>query len=126
MLFAYLSTDEVNQDLAQRMAEECGVTVYCLSFRDPPPDGRFDALLYDWDSLPQQKRQEIMAELPCGTRPCPAALHSYHVEDKEAKILCQRGVLLYDRLEPEVFRGLSRAAQEVRAMARPAGVFLPA
>jgi hypothetical protein len=126
MLFAYLSTDEVNQDLAQRMAEECGVTVYCLSFRDPPPDGRFDALLYDWDSLPQQKRQEIMAEVPCGTRPCPAALHSYHVEDKEATILRQKGVLLYDRLEPEVFRALSRADHKVRAMARPATVFLPA
>jgi hypothetical protein len=51
-LIAYLTTDEVNLDLADRLATECGAILYPLSFRDGPPNGAFEAVLCDWDSLP--------------------------------------------------------------------------
>src|SRR5262249_18156562 len=58
VLIAYLTTDEVNLDLADRLATECGATLYPLSFQDGPPSGAFDAVLYDWDYLSPPWRQQ--------------------------------------------------------------------
>ena len=63
MRLAYLTTDEVNQDLAIRIAADCGTTLALLSPRDPPPNGRFDAVLYDWDFWPLHLRREVLEEL---------------------------------------------------------------
>ena len=44
MRIAYLTTDEVNKHLALRLAAQWEVSVCPLEPRDPPPDGKFDAV----------------------------------------------------------------------------------
>ena len=61
MLCAYLSLDEVNQDLAATLAAGAGVELDALTFRDAAPAGQFDAALYDLDSLPPAYRRAATA-----------------------------------------------------------------
>lgn len=45
MLVAYLTVDEVNQDMAVGLAKRCNVTVEPVSFRDIPLARLFDGLV---------------------------------------------------------------------------------
>jgi hypothetical protein len=114
VLIAYLTTDEVNLDLADRLATECGATLYPLSFQDGPPSGAFEAVLYDWDYLSPPWRQQLLAELLSRPAPCPVALHGYTLEEEHGEALRRHGVAVFRRLEPEVFRNLRRAAGQTR------------
>jgi hypothetical protein len=118
MRIAYLTTDEVNQDLATQMAAECGVTLVPVTPQAPSPDGQFDAVVYDLDYLPPDQRQQILTDLsshPVGRR---VAVHSYRLADEQTETLCDNGVLVYRRLEPELFLLLQLLADEVRSDAR--------
>ena len=81
MRVAYLTTDEVNEELARQMAQECGLTLCPLAPKDDPPDGAYDAVLYDWDSWPAEGRREALAAMLAGPLPHAVALHGYHLED---------------------------------------------
>src|SRR5262249_28461141 len=76
MRVAYLTLDEVHQDLAMRLAENAGMIRYPLSPRDPPPDGQFDAVLYDWDYLLPEQKQAIFSQLCSGRSSFPVVLPS--------------------------------------------------
>src|SRR5262245_40461602 len=99
MLIAYLTTDEVNQELALEMAQQCGITLCPVWPRDSQPDGQFDGVLYDWDYLPVQHQQQLLAELLSGLAPQPAALHSFNLPEDLAKALRERHVAVHRRLE---------------------------
>jgi hypothetical protein len=114
MLIAYLTTDDLNLALARQIADDHGATLFPLSFQDAPPDHRFDAVLYDWDYLPTDKRQEIQGDLLAANLPCPVALHSYHLAKKQAKALRQNGVIVAHRLDPDLFLLVRRAAERRR------------
>jgi hypothetical protein len=118
MLFAYLTLDEVCQDLAQRLAGAHGVELDVLSFRDAAPNGQFDAVLHDLDSLPADRREAILSDLLAGPAPGPVAVHSYNLRGSQIKALRTRGVLVTRRLNPQVFVLLRRAVEN-RARARP-------
>ena len=107
MLIAYVTTDEVNEQLALQMAEENGETLCPLSPCDAPPDEDFDAVVYDWDYLPVQLQQGILAGLLAGEAPCPAVLHGYNVDHGCVSALRRQNVAVYRTLRPEVFRGLA-------------------
>jgi hypothetical protein len=112
MLVAYLTNDEVNEDLAFQMADECGVTLCPLSFNCRCLGRRFDAVLFDWDSLPLPRRQGILFETLAGSSSFPVAVHSFNLEEEEVETLHQDGVAVFHRLEPALFktlRHLSRA-----------------
>jgi hypothetical protein len=108
MLVAYLTTDEVNQDLATRLAVERGITVWPMCVRDGAADGEFNAVLYDWDYWPAEQRKELLAQWKAGPVSSPVAVHSYHLEE-ESEALVRNGVMVFRRLEPEVFQVLGRA-----------------
>jgi hypothetical protein len=110
MLLAYLTTDEVNLDLARRLAEDWGTCLYPLSFEEIPQHGQFDALLFDWDFLPPSRRQEMLRELLAEPSAYPVGLHSYQLEDHEVEALRHKGVAVFRRLDPEVFKGLAETA----------------
>jgi hypothetical protein len=105
MSIAYLSADEVNCHLAARMAAACGAALHPVSPRDPPPDGRFDAVLYDLDSMPPACREEILASALADRATCPVAVHSYNL-DMQADALRDKGVVVTRRLGPRVLRAL--------------------
>src|SRR5690349_17176367 len=101
MRIAYLTTDDVNHDLARRTADGCGVTLEILALDGPIPKGVYDAVLVDWDYLTADDRQPILAALLTGGWPCPTAVHGYHLEDDVRDTLSQNGVALHRRLEPK-------------------------
>jgi hypothetical protein len=114
MRIAYLTVDEVNEDLALRLAEEYGMTVCPQTLRDPPPDGEFDAVLYDWDSFPRSEQREILARLLEGPLSCPVAAHGYNVPEPQVEALRKKAVVVFHTLKPEVFLLLQRAADQLR------------
>jgi hypothetical protein len=116
MRIAYITTDEVNEDLAVRMAADCDTKLCPWSPKDGPPDGRFDAVVYDLDYLPPHQREQVLAELFSGLAPSAVAVHSYNLDDKRIEILRERGVIVSQRLEPEMLMQLRLAAD-----GRPAG-----
>jgi hypothetical protein len=105
MLIAYLSTDEVNRHLACRIAAACSATLRPLSLKDPPPDGRFDAVLYDLDSMPPASREEIVASAIAGPQTRLVAIHSYNL-DTRTDALRKRGVVVSRQLGSGVLRDL--------------------
>jgi hypothetical protein len=113
MRFAYLTTDEVNQALAPEMALGCGVRLDTLFPKDGPPDGRYDAVVYDWDSWPAELRREFLKRLDKGPLYRPVAVHGYHLPEDQAEALRSRRVALYRSLQPEVFQLLRSAALSV-------------
>ena len=114
MRVAYLTTDEVNLTLAEQMAAACGVTLCPLAPKDTPPDGGFDAVLYDWDYWPADLRQRAAASPRTGP---PVALHGYNVRRDEAADLRRRGVAVHRRLRPKVFRLLRQDVLAARVAA---------
>jgi hypothetical protein len=114
MRIAYLTVDEVNEDLALRLAEEYGMAVFPHTFRDPPPDGQVDAVLYDWDSFPRSEQREILARLLEGPLSCPVGVHGYNVPEPQVEALRKKTVVVFRALQPEVFRLLHLAADQMR------------
>jgi hypothetical protein len=115
MRIAYLTMDEVNLNLAEEMAAACGLTLCPLSPKDSAPDEEFDAVLYDWDSWPADRKQDVLAQLPAGRRACAVAAHGYNLGDCQAKALRRNAVAVFRRLQPRVFRSLRRAIHTARA-----------
>lgn len=109
MRVAYVTTDEVNQELATQMAEDCGATLDSLSPRDPAPDGEYEAVLYDLDFLPRDSGRAILAELLAGPASRPVAVHSYQLATRQVAALRQRGCAVFPRLERRVFLQLRSA-----------------
>jgi hypothetical protein len=109
MLYAYLTHDEVNQDLAERLAARAGVELEVLWCRDPAPAGQFDAVLYDLDCLPPDRRQALLTDLQAGQPIHAIAVHSYHLSIRQARALQRHGVIVTRRLQPLVFARLQAA-----------------
>jgi hypothetical protein len=105
MKFAYISTDEVNQNLAVQIADEYHIAVCPVSYVDARQHDRFDALLYDWDSLSWLRRNEIcVASLASGL--CPVGVHGFSFDNERAETLHQDGIAVFRRLDANVFRTL--------------------
>jgi len=117
MRFAYLTTDEVNQELAQALAEAHRITLCPLAPREAPPDDQFDAVLIDWDYWPADRRENALLELLASPVSRPVALHGYNVGPEWEEVLSQRGVAVHRTLQGEVFGSLRRAVLAARAAA---------
>ncbi|HEV3262018.1 MAG TPA: hypothetical protein VG013_34525 [Gemmataceae bacterium] len=122
MRIAYLTTDEVNMDLAGNLAAACDITVDLWSPRDAEPDGQFDALLYDLDYLPTAHRRAVLVRLLSGPVSHPVVVHSYSLEPDQEAALRARGVAVYRRLGRKLFRILRLAIGPGRVRSEPAPV----
>jgi hypothetical protein len=114
MLVAYLSYEEVNTALAEPMARRHGITLDVLQPRDGPPNGEYDAVLYDWDCWPCEGRAQAVPEWLSGPPPRPTALHGYNVENEQAEALRCNGVVVESRLGPALFQRLRQAILAAR------------
>jgi hypothetical protein len=109
MLFAYLTTDEMNWDLANRWAEECDIVLFPLTFQDSLFDGSFDGVILDWDFIPSEKRSRILEQFTLNRPTIPLAVHGYHVQGEE---LWKKGVIAFRRLEEKWLRFLKRLVEK--------------
>jgi hypothetical protein len=114
MRIAYASTDEVNQNLAVRIAAECGVEVCKRLPEDPPPDGLCDAVLYNLDDVPRAERSALLEGFRRGKPDHPTAVHGYDITDEQARTLSRNGVAAARRLHPALLRSLFTAARQNR------------
>jgi hypothetical protein len=118
MWIAYLTTDEVNWNLAWQMAEDCGLSLELLSFRDPPPAGQVEAVLYDLDSFPQPERQEVLAKLLATISLSPVVVHSYHLEEEQISGLRRNGVAVHTHFGKAIFLKLALRRAECPRLER--------
>jgi hypothetical protein len=115
MRIAYLTNDEVNQNLAAVMSAECGADICARLPQDPMPDGQFDAALYDLDDVQKHRRDEFVALILSSPSLCPRAVHGYDITDEQAKALRRHGVIVGQRLRSGLIRSLCTAEQPGRA-----------
>lgn len=119
MRIAYLTTDEVNQALAAQMAAECGAVISARLPNDPPPDGLFDAVLYNLDDVPRDERSAVLEGFCRGKPAHPTAVHGYDITEEQAKTLIRNGVAAARRLHPGLLRSLFTAARQNRETVLP-------
>lgn len=98
MRFAYLTLDEVNQDLADRLAARRNIELATLDLRDSDTTERFDGIVYDLDSLPVDDRDRLIVTLTKGHVSGPIAVHSYNLTSRRKRTLRRRGVVVARRL----------------------------
>lgn len=127
MRFAYWTIDEVNQHVAQRLANRAGVELDIRSFQDADAAVAFDAVLYDVDFFPADRRQTLLADLAAHRRAEPIVVHSYRLSGTEARALRRQGVIVVRRLRSSVFARLRavvlrRLVQRGRKRAAKPGV----
>lgn len=113
MRTAYITIDEVNQDLARRWAEALGAILQVLTPAEGFPDTCYDAVLVDLDSLPADYRQQMLRDLLSEPADRPVAVHSYSLTDEEIQDLKNHGVAVTRRLERRVIRRAMKAFQRI-------------
>lgn len=119
MRIAYFSNDDLDQALAAGMARECGAVICPRSPQDPRPDGPFDAVLYNLDDLPRDRRSALVDELCRAKSGRPTAVHSYDLTEEQAQALDRHGVSASRRLRPGLIRSLLSAARRDRETVPP-------
>jgi hypothetical protein len=114
MRFAYLTRDEVNQDLAARFAAEHDIELEIFAQFDALVERIFDAVLCDLDSFYADDREMNFGALVIGSKHKPVALHSYNLDDQERRFLYQSGVLTARSLRGALFSRLATAVRQRR------------
>ncbi len=119
MRIAYVATDEVDQDLVAQVAAEYGAVVIARLPNDPPPDGLFDAVLYNLDDVPRDERSALLDGF-CRNKPAhPTAVHGYDITDEQARTLNRHGVAVSRRLHRDFLHCLFTAARQGREAVQP-------
>jgi hypothetical protein len=77
---------------------------------DEPPDGQFEAILYDLDCLPSKERQTVLDRLLSVQTRGPVGVHSYHLDEVQTEALSRNGVVVTSRLEAALLHELRLAA----------------
>jgi hypothetical protein len=114
MRIAYLTTDEVNEDLAAKMSTRCGAALHAFSPADVPRNGAYDAVICDWDFLPRGQRKKIVCELIRNHGDRAVIVHSYNLSARQVRALRRRRVAVYRRLKPSIFVGLTRPRRMIQ------------
>jgi hypothetical protein len=110
MRITYLTTDELNRELAEQAGKACGVDLDVSlprPSRTPDPSA---ATVYDLDHLGDENSRAVLEGLLSGRSPAPVAVHSYNLQDEDVVALRSRGVVVARRIEPEVIQRLCRVA----------------
>jgi len=98
---AYMTLDEVNQDLALEIADRCGENLATLASPAEAPPARCDAIIYDLDHLCATDRRQILDELTYQPAKRLAAVHSYHLPPRQVRSLRRNGVIVQRRLQAD-------------------------
>jgi hypothetical protein len=93
MKIAYMTLDEVHENLVRKMAEARGANFCALAVQGSSPDC-FDAVIYDLDFLPEERREAVLAQLLSGSLAHRAAVHSYNLRKRQRQGLRRRGIIV--------------------------------
>src|SRR5262249_37109816 len=112
MRIGYLTLDEVNENLARRLAARFRVQLERLSFCDDSAEQHYDARLYEVDYLTPGDRQRLFARMINRSVDTPVAMHGFHLSRRDVRSLRAAGIAVFRRLKPKVFRRLLEAVRE--------------
>lgn len=101
MSIAYMSLDEVNQDLVLDIADRCGENLATLASPAEAPPAHCDAIIYDLDHLCVADRLQVLDELTYSPAARLAAVHSYHLPPRQVRSLRRNGVIVQRRLQAD-------------------------
>jgi len=119
MRIAHITTDEVNQALAVQAARPFGAIVTPLGPEEMSTDVRFDAVLFDLDRVPPERRQTLVDEIRSETTALPMAVYGYCLSEEQAGKLRFRGVAVAQRLHAALIRTLANAVRQNLAAVPP-------
>jgi hypothetical protein len=117
MRIAYINRDEVNCDLAQRLAARCGLAICQLESGELVRPRLFDGVLYNLDDIPRDERSGLLRRLRSDRFACPIAVHGYAMTDEQAHELGRHGVTAARRLGSTLFLRLHSEARQFIAAA---------
>jgi hypothetical protein len=112
MRLAYLTRDEVNQELALTFASEHGVELDVLARGVALKGLEYDALLYDFDSFPSEEREANLVVVASYLKNKHLAVHSYNLEKRQLRDLRGAGALTAKQLREELFGRLLATIRE--------------
>jgi hypothetical protein len=97
-VIAYLTHDEVNAALAQRIAGRLSLELTVLGIKDINLAITADLLLFDLDHLPTECKSELLSRAQRDSLGERIAVHSYCLTTSEARSLRKAGGLTARRL----------------------------
>jgi len=119
MRIAHITTDEVNQALAVQAAGPLGAIVTPLGPEAISTHVLFDAVLYDLDRVPPDRRQALVDEIRSETTALPMAVYGYCLSEEQAGKLRFHGVAVAQRLHSALIRTLANAVRRYLAAVPP-------
>jgi hypothetical protein len=119
MQIAHITTDDVNQALANRVARSLGAVMIPLGSDEKPTHVRFDAVLCDLDRLPRDRRRAILDEIRSEATALPTAVYGYCLSEQQAAQLRFHGVAVAQRLHATLIRTLATAVRQNLAAVPP-------
>jgi hypothetical protein len=108
MTIAFLTLDEVNSALAEKLACDRGVDIRVFFPNDLPPNARFDRVLYDLDYWPTDRAEQLLRKLmhrPSTTR---VGVLSYNLTREQITSLRGNGVMVFERLSEKAMQTFCR------------------
>jgi hypothetical protein len=121
MRIAYVSTDEVNQDLAARIAAKFGMGDCKWLPKDRNPHDLCDAVLDNLDDVPRAERPALIEGFRYAEPDRPTAVHGYDITDEQARTLSRNGVATARRLHSDLLCVLFIEARRHRKTVSPDG-----
>jgi hypothetical protein len=105
------TTDEVNSDLARCWCDECELTLQLADPRDELFPASASGVAFDLNHLVMEsiERPQFVQSLHMLLLPYPVAVASYDLDSGAVGALQARGVLVFRRLDCELFRELANA-----------------
>ena len=119
MRIAHVTTDEVNQALAVHKATPLGAIVTQLTIEDILADEQFDAVLFDLDRVPPDRRQALLDEIRSKVTELPLAVYGYCLSEEQAAQLRFHGVAVAQRLHSALIRTMANAVRQNLAAVPP-------
>ena len=105
MKIAYRTSDDVNRNAIESLAQAHGAEFHALEPRTTPERGQFDLLIYDFDYLPGDECEAVVQALRAARPPCKVVVHGYNVDDLRTRELESSGVIVLRHLVPN-FSGI--------------------
>ena len=108
MTIAFLTLDEVNSALADKIASDRDIDIRLFFPNDLPLNGRFDGVLYDSDYWPTDRAEKLLRKLmhfPLSTR---VGVLSYNLTREQITALRGNGVMVFHRLNEKAIQTFCR------------------
>ncbi len=112
MRIAHVTTDEVNLALGVEAASPLGASMTPLGPGEMSTHFLFDAVLYDLDRVPPNRRAALLDEIHSEMADRPMAVYGYCLSEEQAQKLRFHGVAIAQRLHTALIRTLANAVRQ--------------